>query len=129
MTEKRNSGPNSISEWIQELKEPSENGGSPLRWAPPDPAAILSPASSRTWYLAHQRMVANVNGTCVLCGRQAQRIGDLLEVNGQEVELCGPCMGLPVSVVLLDLAHLGRQSGGPAISLPSPDPNAPAPVG
>lgn len=49
-----------------------------------------------------------MNGTCVLCGRESQRIPDLLEVNGQSVELCGPCLGKPVAVLLLDLAHVGN---------------------
>lgn len=61
-----------------------------------------------------------MDGTCVLCGRQSQRIGDLLEVNGQPVELCGPCMGLPVAVLLLDLAHIGRPAPPPPAN-PQPD--------
>jgi hypothetical protein len=72
--------------------------------------------------------MSSINGTCVLCGRESQRIGDLLEVNGQPVELCGPCLGIPVAVLLLDLAHLGKQ----ALAALPPPPNADtmvAPVG
>lgn len=51
-----------------------------------------------------------MNDQCALCGRPAAAMFNTLHVDSIPVELCGPCLGLPVAVMMLNLMQINSRA-------------------